>query len=84
MNKLSQETWAGLHDRERHWLLKHFSSANAHAYKREKSSKIVPEGNGEFKITGGGEDKYVRPKTVWDCQKAMSNYRSALARIWPW
>ena len=75
---------SGLHDRERSWQLKHFCSNNAHAYRREKASKIVPAGDGEFKISGGGRDEYLRPKTVQDCQKAINNYRSALHRLWPW
>ena len=84
MNRISHETWQGLHDRERSWMLKHFCSNNAHVYRREKASKIVPAGDGEFKISEGGGDEYVRPKRVQDCQKALNNYRSALARIWPW
>ena len=84
MNRISHETWQGLHDRERSWQLKHFCSNNAHTYRREKASKIVPAGDGEFKISGGGRDEYLRPKTVQDCQKAINNYRSALQRLWPW
>ena len=84
MNRISHETWQGLHDRERSWQLKHFCSNNAHAYRREKASKIVPAGDGEFKISGGGRDEYLRSKTGQDCQKAINNYRSALQRLWPW
>ena len=62
----------------------HFCSFNAHAYRREKSSKIVPAGDGEYKVLGGGKDEYVRPKSVHECQQAMKNYRSALQRVWPW
>ena len=65
-------------------MLKHFCSNNAYAYRREKASKIVPAGDGELKISGGGCDEYIRPKTVQDCQNALNNYRSALQRIWPW
>ena len=51
---------------------------------REKGSKIVPAGDGEFKVYGGGLVEYVRPKTVKEGQEAMNNYRAALMRLWPW
>ena len=64
MNRISHETWQGLHDRERSWMIKHFCSNNAHPYRREKASKIVPAGDGEFMISGDGCDEYIPPKTV--------------------
>ena len=33
-NRIPRDTWAGAHDRARFWELRHWSSANAHAYKR--------------------------------------------------
>ena len=51
---------------------------------REKGWKIVPTGDGEFKVFLGGQVEYARPKTIKECQEAINNYRSALSRLWPW
>ena len=49
-----------------------------------KLQKLYQPGTESSRSAGLGANKYVRPKTVQDCQKALNNYRSALQRIWPW
>ena len=64
--------------------MKHWSSANAHSYKRDKRAVVRPKEDGEVEVRGTGKADYYHPKTVHECYQAAMNWRSAMSRLWPW
>ena len=40
--------------------------------------------DGEGERRGSGRADYYHPKSVRECHNAIQNWRSAMARLWPW
>ena len=52
----------GAHDRSRSWELRHWSSVNAHSYKRDKKAGVRLREDGEVELRGSGRADYYHPK----------------------
>ena len=57
---------------------------NAHSYKRDKKAGVRLREDGEVELRGSGRADYYHPKSVRECHNAIMNWRSAMARLWPW
>ena len=72
-----------MHNRRWSSEIHYWSSKNAHVHRAEKSTELKPTKDG-FKIRGGGKGDYVKPKSISDVYDCLSNWRSAIHRLWPW
>ena len=83
-NRIPRATWEGAHDRTRWWELKFWASCNASNYTKQADTKVKLLEGGEVLLKGGGRGEYKHPKSLQEVAGCLTNWRSAMARLWPW